>query len=846
MKRLMNILLLVTASTMATSALAAEPETLAKLDEALKTVATFEQGGGGSGALVDVERIVFRLPTDDPSREAIEQKLLDTLDAATTADAKRFLCTQLRVIGTDACVPALEKLLTDPDVSHAAVYALGRLESGDGVRALVRGLKATSGKLQVGIVNALANRGICQQTGGEFVKLLGSSDPTVAKAAARALGRIGGRGGIADRALIEARPNAAGPLAMEIDNALLGCAETLIQRNKKTEAATIYETFYEDDQPMQLRCAGLRGLVRTQGLKGIFLLCEAIGSENDELRRSAISLVSLVEGEEAVLAFAGPLELLSAEDQVLLLRALAVRGDLAVSGVIWRMTKSSELPVRVAALEALGKVGGRAVVDLLLQAAVATEGIEQKVARAALVQLGGDGVNAKLVTSLRNLEVCAEAVRALAGRGATETTGDVLRVVENDDASIRLEAISALGILAGPSDLPGMIHLAIEPTQPEDRAVLENALGRAMARIEDRSVRARPVLAALATASAQAKPSLVRLLGKTGSPEALVAIRAALRGSDAAVADAAVAAMAQWPDASVADDLLGVIRTTKVPERKSVALEGFVRLATTAADPTAMYLRVLELVEAAGDRKLVLAGLGQSESSKSPGVLALARRFLGDEQLGPTAGLATLRIANRLKDQDAQLARAALDEVLAKVEHDDVRQRAQEVINDMEMYDDYILEWVGVGPFTDKDATSGEAVYQVIFAPEKPGAEGIEWKPITQGVGSWSIDLEATFGNLDHCAAYLRTEVHSEIDQEVQLEAGTDDACRAWLNGELVYDQYGGGSTTPRQKQVKIKLNKGSNNLVLKLVDHEGGWSFCCRIRKPDGTALEGLKIEAR
>ena len=51
---------------------------------------------------------------------------------------------------------------------------------------------------------------------------------------------------------------------------------------------------------------------------------------------------------------------------------------------------------------------------------------------------------------------------------------------------------------------------------------------------------------------------------------------------------------------------------------------------------------------------------------------------------------------------------------------------------------------------------------------------------------------------------------------------------------------------SPRQDLVKAKLREGWNELLLKVVDNSGGWSFCCRVRKPDGSALEGLKVEAK
>lgn len=42
------------------------------------------------------------------------------------------------------------------------------------------------------------------------------------------------------------------------------------------------------------------------------------------------------------------------------------------------------------------------------------------------------------------------------------------------------------------------------------------------------------------------------------------------------------------------------------------------------------------------------------------------------------------------------------------------------------------------------------------------------------------------------------------------------------------------------------QLKKGWNELKLKAVDHEGGWSFGCRVRQPNGAKLDGLKYEAR
>ena len=92
----------------------------------------------------------------------------------------------------------------------------------------------------------------------------------------------------------------------------------------------------------------------------------------------------------------------------------------------------------------------------------------------------------------------------------------------------------------------------------------------------------------------------------------------------------------------------------------------------------------------------------------------------------------------------------------------------------------------------------------------------------------------------------MRTRVRSPKGADAWLELGSDDAIRAWLGGKLVHSNYTQRGMTPRQDIAKIGLKEGWNELMLKVVDHEGGWSFCCRVRAADGSALEGLRFEAR
>jgi len=177
------------------------------------------------------------------------------------------------------------------------------------------------------------------------------------------------------------------------------------------------------------------------------------------------------------------------------------------------------------------------------------------------------------------------------------------------------------------------------------------------------------------------------------------------------------------------------------------------------------------------------------------------------------------------------------------VEDDRARREAQELINQIEQYDGYILTWLAAGPYSVK-GKDGPAIFDVAFEPEKAGAK-VQWKRLTRGIGSWDINLEATFGSKDNVAAYVKTMVVSPADQAVRLEFGSDDSIKVWLNGKMIHGNNTNRGMSPRQDIVEAGLQKGSNEMMLKVIDNSGGWAFCCRIRKPDGSAIEGLKFEA-
>ena len=89
----------------------------------------------------------------------------------------------------------------------------------------------------------------------------------------------------------------------------------------------------------------------------------------------------------------------------------------------------------------------------------------------------------------------------------------------------------------------------------------------------------------------------------------------------------------------------------------------------------------------------------------------------------------------------------------------------------------------------------------------------------------------------------MKTRVWSPADHDVQLQIGSDDGVKAWVNGKLVHANNANRGCKPGDDKAKARLAKGWNTVLMKVVDNSSQWAFCLRIVQPDGAVLDGLRI---
>ncbi len=623
---------------------------LEDIQQALEKSAGYTAGQDANPLKV-VESAVVQAATDAERRLAVEKLLLEALDRTTTREAKGFICRQLRTIGTTQAVPRLAALLSDPESSHMARYALGRIEDAAAPAAMHRMLGKTSGKIQAGIINTLAERRYAPAE-PDLVKLLGGDDATVAEASARAVGRIGGPG--AANALTQARSGASSALRQAIDNALIHCAEQFAAAGKEKDAVFIYGGFYRGEFPAHFRIAGLRGLVNLRGEQAAPLLVDAVKNADPHMRPSVIWMITEAEGSAATKTFVELLPTLNPETQVEVLRALTARGDRVASAAVAGLTKSEHEAVRITALKALSSLGDTSSVAILAAAAAGGNRAEQDAARASLALLPGNDINGAIVKKLASSSpsVRAELLRALAARSADETAKDVLKLANDPDTNVRKAALEALRKIAGPDLVTPLLDRLVNAAYKGSIGEFEKTVIAAAKGDTEGGASAKAGLAALQHAKAPtARAAVMRILGRIGHASALPALEAAVKDGNDEVRDAAIRSLAAWPDAGPAGTLWGILGNQDFSQsHRVIAFRGFVEQIPSHTDVDdekilSMYRQALDAAWRAEEGRLLLSKLS---GIRHPGALEMAKKSMAKPELKGAAETAAKQIEKLL------------------------------------------------------------------------------------------------------------------------------------------------------------------------------------------------------
>ncbi|HMQ16197.1 MAG TPA: HEAT repeat domain-containing protein, partial [Phycisphaerae bacterium] len=662
-----------------------------------------------------------------PSRRvALCGAIVERLSPPVPHGARPALLAGLARLGDDESVPALANLLSDPEpsVRDAARRALQHNPSPAAGKALAAALAAHRDR-QPAFVNALAARREARAE-GRLIALLDGAEPDLRAAVISALGEIATpRAEAALRALQSA---SADDRAGAID-ALLRTAEHCMRDGAMPRAAAIYRDLAADADA-HVRLAALRGLACADGEAALPRLVAVLSAveEDDRTLLTAARIVQDMPGSEAGEALVRLLEAdLLVAARVAVLDALALRGDRGAAAAVLALARADDAEVSMAALRALKWLGDERHVADLLSLAARADAPRQAAVVETLSRLRGENVSRALLSALIERAAPAAArvvlIRALSERDYAPALDALLVAAQDADEAVASAAFDALA-RACPADRLEAVLDALRASRPGARPAAEDALVAVGQRRSDASARLRPLVAALESgADAVTGAALVRVIGRLGGPGALEPLRASLRSADVPVRDAAVRAIAAWPDADALDDLQQVVEHSAAPNHRALALRGGTRLLRERrelgeARRLELLRRFWELAAEDSERRLLLSALGELGSADA---LAFAQAAMRREALQNEAAAAVAGVARRLSAHDARGAQQALAELDNRPLSPGVLNLVRQAREFIERHDGYIARWSFVGPFT-LDGGDYAAVFVHEFPPEQAEA----------------------------------------------------------------------------------------------------------------------------
>jgi HEAT repeat protein len=594
-------------------------------------------------------------PGREAQRAEARKLIAERLGPETAKPARLWLLKQLEVLGHGECVAAIAAQLDDkdPEIFDAARRALENNPAPEANAALLKALEtARDAGRRVALTNSLGERrdsasvtALAKMLGGPDKAI--NPDEAVMLAAANALGKIGGDEA---RAALWSAGRFTANQQLVIGNANLRIGENLVKEGKGDESVNHYNMLGLLHYPRSVLRAARQRILRAAGDKAAPMLLTMLASEDGDARAIAAGYVGSISDPAAIKRFTTELPKLPASGQSLLLCALATRGDKSAMPAAVAAAKSDNQQVKIAALQSLAKLGDASVVPLLIEA-VAAGGEAASTARESLQQVWGKGVDEAIAATMKKAEppMRDTLLDVVEQRGAVAAAPSLLEFVQGPDAKLRDRAMKALGKLAGPENVPAMVKVLLSMEKGTTRDEAEKAIMFACGRSDEEANQAEPVLAALAEASDAQRVILLPLLGRIGGKKALVAIQAAMKSPSAEIREAGIRGLCNWPDASVADELLALAQNADSSAHRTWALRAYIRVTSLGGKRSprqslAMFKKAMELITRDDERKLLL---GRVSEVRDMAALRFVVPYLDNPALASEASRAVVDLARR-------------------------------------------------------------------------------------------------------------------------------------------------------------------------------------------------------
>lgn len=154
-----------------------------------------------------------------------------------------------------------------------------------------------------------------------------------------------------------------------------------------------------------------------------------------------------------------------------------------------------------------------------------------------------------------------------------------------------------------------------------------------------------------------------------------------------------------------------------------------------------------------------------------------------------------------------------------------------------------LTTWRLAGPFPwDSENTTDKSFFNEqkvnVDRPVKVGNEKLEWQRYVTIDGDGMVDLSGLFGSKERVAAYACAEAELADDQPLELRLGSNDGFVCWFNGQEVGRFEGGRLFRADQDILSVQGKKGTNTVLVKVLQEGGKWSVGVRLTDSAGKGI--------
>ena len=167
--------------------------------------------------------------------------------------------------------------------------------------------------------------------------------------------------------------------------------------------------------------------------------------------------------------------------------------------------------------------------------------------------------------------------------------------------------------------------------------------------------------------------------------------------------------------------------------------------------------------------------------------------------------------------------------------------------------DGFIRNWLVLAPIPlpedsgaseiDKDLIKGEATVMP-KAGDKVAVGGAELVWQAQQASDYFFDFVTAYGTVrgEDAAAYAVAYVLADEEMKVTLSVGSNDQCKAWVNGKQVIKFAETRTLDKDTDSGDVTLAKGQNVLVFKVINEKNNWQGAARFMQ-NGAGVKNIKI---